>query len=94
MFGLFSYHELFDSREISWDLYCSRTEAAIKLVEKAREFLEFLENVERDNVLTCTLNDHSQPIHGCVRLPRGHEDKKRQITITWPCKAHLEPQRK
>ena len=44
MFGLFSYHELFDSREISWDLYCSRTEAAIKLVEKAREFLEFLEN--------------------------------------------------
>ena len=44
MFGLFSYYELFDSREISWDLYCSRTEAAIKLVARAREVLEFLEN--------------------------------------------------
>ena len=44
MFGLFSYHELFDSREISWDLYCSRIEAAIKLVERAREHLDYLEN--------------------------------------------------
>ena len=46
MFGLFSYYELFDSREISWDLYCSRTEATIKPFERATELLEFLENTE------------------------------------------------
>ena len=45
MFGLFSYYELFDSTKISLDLYFSRIEAAIKLVERARELLEFLENV-------------------------------------------------
>ena len=82
MFGLFSYHELFDSREISWDLYCSRTEAAIKLVEKAREFLEFLEN---------TVFMSSQMEQGCRGATKM---KKRQITIAWPCKAHVEPQRK
>ena len=30
MFGLFLYYELFDSREIAWDLYCGRTEAVDK----------------------------------------------------------------
>ena len=44
MVGLFSYYELFDSREISWDLYYSRTEAPTKLIARAKELLEFLEN--------------------------------------------------
>ena len=75
MFGLFSYHELFDSREISWDLYCSRTEAAIKLVEKAREFLEFLENtgfvsseMEQEDEFLTTLDEIVSQLLELVRL--------------------------